>query len=88
MAVPSLKHWSFIRRFSKSKGGVREYLTGDVYGDPDFPDGTRIVTSAIVSHDDHNAVTASGAHYVLDGEAEFSEAPGTANDLTQAFPHR
>jgi hypothetical protein len=86
--MPHLKHWSFIQRYSKSKGAVREYLTGDVYGDPDFPDGTRIMTSAIVSHDDHNAVTASGAKYVLDGEAEFSPGPESADDLTRAFPHR
>jgi hypothetical protein len=77
-----LEHWSFVRRFSRSKGGVREYLTGEVYADPNYPDGTRIVTSAIVSHDGREVITSSGAHYLLEGESETMEAPERANDLT------
>jgi hypothetical protein len=65
-----IKQWSFVRRFSRSKGGVRDYLTGEVYADPGYPDGTRIVTTAIVSQHDREVITASGAHYLLEGEPE------------------
>jgi hypothetical protein len=88
MKSSRLKHWAFIRRFSKSKGGIREYLTGEVYDDPSYPDGTRIVTSAIVSHDDRQAVTSSGAHYLLEGDPEQRDAPENANDLTQVVGFR
>jgi hypothetical protein len=85
MKPSRLKHWSFIRRFSRSKGSVREYLTGEVFDDPDYPDGTRIVTSAVTSHEGHEAVTSSGAHYFLEGDPEQRDAPETANDLTQGI---
>jgi hypothetical protein len=80
-----LEHWSLLRRFSRSKGGVREYLTGEVYDDPSYPEGTRIVTSAVVSRDGREVVTSSGAHYLLEGESERRDVPESANDLTQGI---
>jgi hypothetical protein len=78
-----LRNWCFVRRFSRSQGAVREYLTGDVYDDPRRPDGTRIVTTAIVSHDDHEAVTSSGTRYLLEGDP----APGDASDGGEDLTH-
>jgi hypothetical protein len=80
-----LKHWSLVRRFSRSKGDVRECLTGEIYDNPSYPDGTRIVTSVLVSHDDREAVTLSGTRYLLDGDPERKDTSESANELTQGI---
>lgn len=80
-----LEHWSLVRRFSRSNGGIREYLMGEVYDSPGYPDGTRIVTSALVWHDEREALTSSGARYLLVGAPERTQAPDGASDLTQGI---
>jgi hypothetical protein len=55
-----------FQRFSRTHGEMRDYLTGEVYGCPGRPDGTRIITSALVSCNGQVAMTSSGDRYLLD----------------------
>lgn len=70
MAVCRLKRWWVVYRVSRTRGGVREYLQGDIYGDRRWPDGTLITTSAVVWRDDRAAMTASGHRYALEEPRE------------------
>ena len=45
-------------------------LSGEVYGDPDRPDGRRVTTTHIVAADGRNVRTASGSTYVLGEPSE------------------
>ena len=76
-----LKNWCMFRRFSRTHGEMREYLTGEVYGCPGRRDGTRIVTSALVSCDGKTALTSSGDRYELSEQG--SEPAGELDDSTQ-----
>jgi len=69
MPCARLRNWSVFRRYSRTHSAVCDYVTGDVYGSDRRPDGTRIVTSAVVDRDEDGVVTSSGDRYVLEGES-------------------
>ena len=71
-----------FRRFSHTHGAVREYVTGEIYGSGLRPDGTRIVTSALVRRDESSVVTSSGDRYVLDGDPDAVEESPPETDST------
>jgi hypothetical protein len=82
MLNSKLKNWCMFRRYSRTHGEMRNYLTGDVYGCPGRRDGTRIVTSALVSCDGKVALTSSGDSYQL-GEPDGGEKSDDFADDTR-----
>jgi hypothetical protein len=77
----ALRNWSTFQRYSRSQKGMREHLIGEVFGSAKHPDGTRIVTSAIVFRDATWAVTASGHRYRLEGSNSAAPAVSMAAEL-------
>lgn len=60
--MPILKNW---KPFLDQPHGKHIHLSGQVYGDERFADGTEIVTSRIVSMTENQAVTKKGVVYEL-----------------------
>jgi len=55
---------------------IKTYLNGDVYGHPNFADGTNVTTSSIVKvdNDTETVTTSSGSLYALGGVDTAYEA--------------
>jgi hypothetical protein len=77
MAICTLRYWMTVRRHGRADGPVHEHLVGQVFGDPERPDGTLITTSRIVQRNGRTAVTASGTRYELEGDPFQVDHSGT-----------
>jgi hypothetical protein len=81
-----LENWYLIGRDVdpfKAPEQIKQYLGGEVYGNPNFKDGEIIRTSSIQSIEDGCVVTSSGSKYELGEPDEEYEAiyPGAKERL-------
>lgn len=63
--MPLLKNWTIFNRFSNTYNKEMPYLTGEVYNDKRFPDGSEIVTTAVLEFKENYARTKNTEYKLL-----------------------
>ncbi len=95
--VYRLRNWSTCGGANANPYAAPEqlslHLQGEVYGNPNFPDGDHIITSAVDSSERRLVTTRSGSKYLLDGDpdpmfAQAMEDSGYVLDLNDPIKIR
>lgn len=66
--LKTLENYTIYERYSRTHGKEMSYARGEVYGDARFPDGSLIVTTAIINFQGDTIETTSGSIYRLGKE--------------------
>lgn len=64
--MPILRNWKVLKYYSQVHGKEMYYLTGRVYNDSRFPNGSEIRTSAVLEIDDGVAQTLNTTYILED----------------------